>query len=114
MATFQTITLIITIVILLILLIVIGINIGTAQSKMPWPPVVGHCPDYWLDIGINGSQCVVNTNQDNKGKSTSPMNFSVPTFQGGDAACQKYKWANDNNVSWDGITYGVPNPCAKT
>jgi hypothetical protein len=42
------------------------------------------------------------------------MNFSVPTFQGGDAACQKYKWANDNNVSWDGITYGVPNPCAKT
>ena len=113
MASFQTITLIIAIVILLILLIVIGINIGTAQSKMPWPPVVGDCPDYWLDIGVNGSQCVVNINQDNKGKATSPMDFSGSTYQGSGAACAKYTWANTNNVSWDGITYGVTNPCAK-
>lgn len=111
MASFQTITLITAIVILLILLIVIGINIGTAQTSIPWPPVVGDCPDYWIDIGVSGSKCVVNTNQDNKGTAVSPMDFSGSTYQGSGAACAKYTWAKDNNVSWDGITYGVSNPC---
>ena len=113
MASFQTITLITAIVILLILLIVIGININTAQSSAPWPPVVGECPDYWLDIGVNGSQCVVNANRTNQGNARSPMDFSGSTYQGSGGACAKYTWANTNNVSWDGITYGVQNPCIK-
>jgi len=109
--SFQSIILIMAVVILLILLIIIGISISLSQNKIPWPPVVGDCPDYWLDKGANGSMCVVNKNRDNIGNATSPMDFNIPTFKGSQGACAKYNWANTNGVSWDGITYGVPNPC---
>ena len=28
--------------------------------------------------------------------------------------CGKYTWATGSNNTWDGITYGVPNPCSTT
>lgn len=111
MASIQSIIMTSAVVILLIILITIGINISMAQNKQAWPPVTGKCPDYWLDLGKDGSQCVVNTRNDNAGAATSPMNFNTSTFMGSTGNCAKYNWATSNNVSWDGITYGVPNPC---
>lgn len=105
----QKITLTLAVVLLLIILIVIGINISSSQNNQPWPPSIGDCPDYWIDMGTKGSQCVVNANRDNMGTATSPADFSK--LQGEGATCNKYNWANYHNVSWDGITYGVPNPC---
>jgi hypothetical protein len=39
------------------------------------------------------------------------MNFSVAPYIGSDGNCAKYNWANSCGIAWDGITYGVPNPC---
>lgn len=114
MATFQSIVLTTAVVILLIVLIVIGINMSISKNKQTWPPLVGDCPDYWLDLGTGGSNCSVNKHDANKGNSTSPMNFSVAPYNGTNGPCAKYRWANQNNVSWDGITYGVTNPCIVT
>lgn len=109
--SFQSIVLTLAVVLLLIILIVIGVNINMAQNKQPWPPSVGVCPDYWMDLGTGGSQCTVNIKNDNLGISTSPMDFSGAAYQGSGGACAKYNWAISKKVSWDGITYGVPNPC---
>jgi hypothetical protein len=113
MASVQSIILTLAIAILLIILIVIGINISMSQNKQVWPPVTGDCPDYWIDQGKGGSQCAVNAKRDNIGLATSPMDFSLPVYSGSNGSCIKYTWANTNKVSWDGITYGVPNPCIK-
>jgi hypothetical protein len=36
------------------------------------------------------------------------------TFTGTNGACNKRNWATFNDISWDGITYGVSNPCYAT
>ena len=36
------------------------------------------------------------------------------TFTGTNGACHKRDWATANGISWDGITYGVSNPCYAT
>ena len=36
------------------------------------------------------------------------------TFTGSNGACHKRDWATANGISWDGITYGVSNPCYAT
>jgi hypothetical protein len=35
-------------------------------------------------------------------------------YSGEDGLCNKYNWANTCGVTWDGITYGVKNPCDKS
>ena len=111
MATFQSITVIIAIVILIIILIIVGIALVQGKKKAVWPPVIGDCPDYWLDLSGNGAACMVNAQKVNQGTATVPMNFTLPTFSGSNGPCAKYTWAIQNNVSWDGLTYGVANPC---
>jgi hypothetical protein len=41
------------------------------------------------------------------------MNFNTSAFTGSQGACNKYNWATKCNVTWDGITYGVSNPCSQ-
>jgi hypothetical protein len=36
------------------------------------------------------------------------------TFTGSTGACNKRNWSTFNGISWDGITYGVNNPCYAT
>ena len=40
-------------------------------------------------------------------------NFNTTPFNESDGSCRKYTWSNNCGVSWDGITYGVTNPCIK-
>jgi hypothetical protein len=120
MATFQKIVLIIAVVILILLLIFIGITLKGSQSKI-WPPVIGDCPDYWIDRDIsgNGGRCVnekdLGTCQPASGQPHLVMDFNNQLFTGANGMCAKYKWAQNCNVSWDGITYGtLTNPCDTT
>jgi hypothetical protein len=39
------------------------------------------------------------------------MNFNTSAFSGENEDCSIYTWAKRCGVSWDGITYGVTNPC---
>jgi hypothetical protein len=113
METFQKIILMIAVIILIITLVFIGIVLSYSKNNNKWPPVVPECPDYWImDLSNN----CINT----KGLGTCPpqsgqqhlvMNFNTATYKGSNGLCAKYKWAQNCKVAWDGVTYGVNNPC---
>lgn len=112
---FQKIVLVVAIVLLIILLVIIGIALSKATYGDTWPPVVGDCPDYWVDMSGNGAACL---NTHSLGRCNLPsegnpntMNFNKDPFTGDDGTCAKYKWAKSCKVTWDGITSGVANPC---
>lgn len=112
MDSFQTIVLIIAIVLLTIILIVIGVALYNSKNSN-WPPLTPNCPDYW-DIDVSGN-C---TNTKNLGTCPAAsgndhlvMNFSAAPYTGSQGLCAKYTWANNCNVAWDGVNYGVSNPC---
>jgi hypothetical protein len=116
--SFQKIVLIIAIVLLIITLVFIGMALNKAKSQEQWPPMIADCPDYWVDLSGNGSECV-NThslgtcNIPTKGGQNA-MDFTASTFTGSNEMCAKYTWAKGCGVTWDGITSGVPNPCSSS
>jgi hypothetical protein len=116
MLTFQKIVLFIAIIILILALVFIGYVLKKSHMS-DWPPIIGDCPDFWTDLSGNGSKCV---NVKNLGNGTCKpsgntkyltMDFSQAPFTGGNGLCSKYKWAKNCGITWDGITYGVSNPC---
>ena len=112
MESFQKIVLISAIVILIIALIIIGISL-TYSKKYVWPPNVSVCPDWWVLDGSGNNQKCLNV-KDLGVCNTKEMNFNSSLFTGSSGTCNKYTWANKCKVSWDGITYGVQNPCSTT
>jgi hypothetical protein len=116
MEGFQKIVLYSAIIILIISLVIIGIALSYAKNDQVWPPILPECPDYWIADGSGNNARCINV----KDLGTCPatgenkhlqMNFNEGPFVGDDGACAKYTWANRCGVSWDGITYGVTNPC---
>ena len=114
MQTFQKVVLFAAIIILILVLVFIGYALHKARASV-WPPLIGDCPDYWVDMSGNGAMC---TNVKNLGtcpsggKSNLIMDFNVAPYNGANSSCAKYTWAKNCGISWDGITYGVDNPCA--
>ena len=115
---FQKIVLTIAVILLIVALVFIGISLGQAKANEVWPPIVGECPDYWVDLSGNGAMCI---NTHSLGTCNIPtaddknsMDFSVNPFSGSDGTCAKYTWANGCGVTWDGITSGIANPCSTT
>ena len=85
--------------------------------------MVPECPDYWgitgLDVSGNKLAKCVNIKDlgscpADSGDKHLTMDFNGPMYTGDNGTCAKYKWANNCNVTWDGITYGVNNPCQTT
>jgi hypothetical protein len=111
MEGFQKTVLITALVILLIVLLVIGIVLLAAKANAVWPPLVPNCPDWWISDGSgNASKCL---NPKNLGTcDVKSMSFSGPVYTGDNGACAKATWANKCKVAWDGITYGVTDPCS--
>lgn len=104
MAAFRTIVMITATVILVIALCLIGLALRKQKYDALFPPIIANCPDYWVDVsGNNGAGC---TNVQNIGNPvcSNTMDFSKPIFAGQNGACNKYKWAQQCNLSWDGIT----------
>ena len=113
MANFQTVVLIIAVILLIISLAFVGNALKTSSANNSWPPEVPACPDYWT---IDGSNVCVNihdlgTCKPGYGKEHLTMDFNVAPYTGDDGNCAKYTWATGCKVAWDGLTYGVPNPC---
>ena len=111
---FQQFILITALVILFITLVSICYALKKSKNTN-WPPVVPGCPDYWTSDGSgNNMTC---TNVKNLGSCMGPsgsnlvMNFNKPPYIGSSGNCAKYTWANKCGVAWDGINYGVNNPC---
>ncbi len=118
MEGFQKFVLITAIIILIIALVIIGVALSN-KNYVAWPPMVPQCPDYWvIDGSGNNTKCInvkdLGTYVPSKGERHQQMNFNNDTFSGSQGACNKYKWATAYKLSWDGITYGVSNPCQTT
>ena len=113
--TFQQTVLIIATIILLVVLAIVGVSLYKTTGSGDFPPVIGDCPDYWIDLEGDGSKCL---NKKGLGTCNVPtdgeentMNFNKAPFTGSDGDCAKYMWAQGCGVTWDGITSGVSNPC---
>lgn len=118
MEGFQKIVLFVAIVLLIIALVVIGIALSYSTNQT-WPPMTPSCPDYWsIDGSGNNAVCInvkdLGTCPPQSGQQHLTMNFNGPAFTGSNSLCAKYTWANNCGVTWDGITYGVNNPCQTT
>lgn len=115
MEGFQKFILFAAIIILIITLIVIGVALSSATNTS-WPPMTPECPDWWISDGSGNNSTCTNIKDlgtcppqsDNKHLT---MNFNTPAFTGSNGLCAKYTWAKKCGISWDGITYGVNNPC---
>jgi len=115
MEGFQKIVLFIAIIILIIALIFVGVSLHYS-NQLVWPPMVAQCPDYWIIDGSGNNATCINTKNlgtcpPSSGQEFLTMNFNNAPFVGANGTCAKYTWANKCNVSWDGLTYGVNNPC---
>jgi hypothetical protein len=114
MQGFQKYILMAAIIMLIIALLFIGIALKYSTNSQTWPPMVPACPDYWkIDGSGNNTSCI---NIKNLGKCNPQtghltMNFNNAPYNGTNGTCAKYTWANKCGVTWDGITYGVNDPC---
>jgi len=125
---FQTSIITGAVILLIIILILVGYALYMSTGEGKWPPIVGDCPDYWVDTSGNGSNCI---NVKYLGNPTSTSNyatcvgdkntnnpvsidFSVSPYTGTNGICQKYTWANNCGATWDGITGTDINPCIDT
>ena len=54
---FQSIVLLIAILLLIVCLILIGIALAKSKNIQQWPPIVGTCPDYWVDMSPATATC---------------------------------------------------------
>ena len=113
--SFQKVVLTAATVLLIVILVVIGVSLSKASVEENWPPVVGECPDYWVDLSGNGEACF---NSHSLGRCNIPkegnkntMNFNQSPFTGENGVCSKYNWATACKITWDGITSGIKNPC---
>jgi len=112
---FQKMVLIIAIILLILLLIIIGVALNYSKNKS-WPPITAQCPDYWsIDGSGNNTTCTnvkdLGTCPPSSGQEHLIMNFNQAPYTGPNGLCAKFQWANKCNVSWDGVNYGVNNPC---
>lgn len=105
---FQKIVLIVATCLLIVALVATSYMMKKNISNTKWPPgdISQTCPDYW-EIGSTGTICV-NRNGINMGGLTGAGRNSLNLANY--SACQKYLWANQNRVSWDGVS-NINNPC---
>ena len=119
--TFQRVVMIVALIILILCLIFIGIALYRHRFKENYPPVVGKCPDYWVDISDPKGKDVKCMNALGLGNHTGqrcPDKGGYTTFsnnshwQGKDGICRKAGWARQCNVTWDGVTNSTAS-CSK-
>lgn len=114
MGGFQRIAVIITLVLLLIIYVFVILNFSFAKKKENWPPIIADCPDFWQSEKTeeNNIKCIntqdLGTCPPATGDTYLEMDFNTSEFG---TTCAKYTWANNCGIAWDGITYGVNNPC---
>jgi len=117
----------IIIIVIIILELLFGViiynNGGIVNLGIGYPPAANICPDYW-EYGNN--LCLIPYNNRNIGtfkadNTTTPpgynskyngIDFNDPGWSSvaTNAFCSKQKWANMNNIWWDGIT-NIDNQC---
>lgn len=76
-----------------------------ASKSATWPPFTSPCPDYWIQDGSGICQNPMGLG------SFSSNPFSATYDPSNQSPCCNYLFATQNQLAWDGLTYGVnPNP----
>jgi hypothetical protein len=121
LTNFNKIVLSIATLILIIGLVLTGIFVSGSLYNDSYPPIVSDCPDYW-DVDRDDDDNIVckNTstiNMSTRGGETCnnyPTSlFSVNGTATDDILCEKYKWATQCSIHWDGVTNNN-NACQST
>lgn len=114
-SSFQTIVLGIAIIFLIIILVFIGYSLSSSKSAKTWPPKVVNCPDYWTETETETESASENTITCNANSDNNTGTYIITTYNYDktNSLCEKYKWANQYKIAWDGISYGYGeyNPC---
>ena len=123
---FQSIVIII-LGILLIITLISFYYIASTPGKERYPKSIPICPDYYYQKGniTSGGPVICQAMPTVLNAFTTAgvtdVNCKTPSFDnsyytGTNANCNKYKWATSSACksipSWEGITYGVQNPCS--
>lgn len=97
--SFQRIVLITATVILIICLIILAALLWASRNELAYPPEIAECPDYFvMKKNENKMECY---NKHNLGTPLSIKWFNPDNYP---TIANKRKWANENNLDWDGIT----------
>lgn len=123
---FQSIVIVILGILLIITIIAFYYIASSRGNNMPFPPSIPVCPDYYyqtaeLQDGTITCKAMPSMEKTLNNAGVTNQRCSTPTFtpqyySGTNANCLKYTWfSNCNSIpAWEGITYGVNNPCATT
>ena len=130
MTEFKFTVSIIAVITIILLLTVVGVSLSSNETKTDWPPMQTKCPELY-ELNSNGKTCEITsglyqnysgTSSDKNNTSSArytqignsddctKLNTTDSDFTGIDGDCNKYKWAQNCNVSWDGI-YDNPSLC---
>jgi hypothetical protein len=113
---FQRVVIIIAIIILIITLCILGYYLRKEKLEGNYPPVIPECPDYWrqevLEKINNDNEKetrYICTNNKSLGKnSDNSIDFNDKKwngkYKGARGLCEKKKWANKHELSWDGLS----------
>jgi hypothetical protein len=120
MDTFYLAVLSVASIVLILVLTYVGILMTSAQNKAVYPPSNSSCPDYWMSDST-GNCYIPSSTQSVNGNSVSLPKGKIPyghnveagivnfndvgwTADGSINKCAWQKWANTNNITWDGVT----------
>lgn len=106
MELYQRVVLGIAIVLLIAAYIMIYFTL--VDNNKNWPPSVAKCPDYWV---YNAASDMCESNNDFNEGSPGNIVTAYPDVSQ-KSTCDKYKWAKDKEVSWEGLSYGVSMDCS--
>lgn len=113
--SFQKFTVLIALLLLLGIFIFVSGSLIYAKKDDKPVSIAPQCPDFWeIEDTRIGPHCVnvqdLGTCSAATGDKHLSMDLKSKSFTDN---CAKYTWAKNCNIAWDGITYGVDNPCIK-
>ena len=96
-----------TVLIIAFVIFVIIITSTAILNKyiVTWVPEISSCPDYFIDVSKVGDNFTLCSNPLDLGN----IGKGPVSFQYGMSNCDKYNWATNSKVFWDGISN--TNPC---
>jgi hypothetical protein len=114
MTEFKFTVFLIAIIALIIGLTSIAVLLSRGDYISEWPPFISKCPDQYTynTQGINANKCTTDNSNIHGGSiasnelgglSCSQFDPNNGTFTGTQGNCNKKKWAEECQVSWDGI-----------
>ena len=133
METFHLIVLTVAVIILILVLTFIGLSMSANNSSATYPPIMNSCPDYW-ELSTDGTKCIIPSSKSSlnigsiydkntmkltpnitditktpgfsssKDANNNIINSIDFTNSGWKGTCDKSRWANSNQIMWDGVS----------